>query len=141
MALPPATTRSSRLTEAANRAVVVLSNGQGAVSDVALHVLDARSAVRHLAPTIAIDATTLEPNVGTYEGKDTGPVVFTRVEDRLYLQFGELPAPIRLFPELPTKFVAHAFDAAITFQPPVGGVVTDAVAVVEGSEVLLTRKP
>ncbi len=127
--------------QSANRAVVVLSNGQGAVSDVALHVLDTRSAVRHLAPTIAIDATTLEPNVGTYEGKDTGPVAFTRVEDRLYLQFGELPAPIRLFPESRTKFVAHAFDAAITFQPPVRGIVTDAVAVVEGSEVLLTRKP
>jgi hypothetical protein len=37
--------------------------------------------------------------------------------------------------------VSHAFDAAITFQPPVGGVVTNVVAAVEGSEIQLIRKP
>jgi CubicO group peptidase (beta-lactamase class C family) len=123
----------------ANRAVVVLSNGQGAVSDIASHILDKRNPVRHFGLPIEVDAATLESVVDTYGGKDTGPVVFTRVEDRLYVQFGGLPAPIRLFPETPARFVAHAFDGAITFQDPAAGLAMEIDALVNGQAIRLRR--
>jgi D-alanyl-D-alanine-carboxypeptidase/D-alanyl-D-alanine-endopeptidase len=124
-----------------NRAAVVLSNGQGAVGDIALNVLDPQMPVRTLAPTVAIDAAMLEPLVGIYEGEGTGPVVFTSATDRLYIHFGDLPAPIRLFPESTTRFVAHAFDGAITFHRPISGTTTGITAVIDGQAFELTRRP
>jgi CubicO group peptidase (beta-lactamase class C family) len=123
-----------------DRAVVVLSNGQGAVNDLALHVLDPRIPVRALGPVVAIEPEELEPLVGTYEGDGTGPVVFTRVADRLYFQFGDLPAPIRLYPESSTRFVAHAFDGVVKFHKPASGSDPDVTAVIDGMEFALNRR-
>jgi CubicO group peptidase (beta-lactamase class C family) len=123
-----------------DRAVVVLSNGQGAVNDLALHMLDPRIPVRSLGPVIAIEPEQLEPLVGTYEGDGTGPVVFTRVADGLYLQFGDLPAPIRLFPESTTRFVAHAFDGVVKFHEPASASGPDVTAVIDGMESALDRR-
>jgi serine-type D-Ala-D-Ala carboxypeptidase/endopeptidase len=57
-----------------DRAVVVLSNGQGAVRDLALLVLDPRLKVRALGPVVTIEPEDLQPLVGVYEGGGTGDI-------------------------------------------------------------------
>jgi hypothetical protein len=109
----------------ARAGVVVLSNTStnGGVEDIGRHLLDASlplTAPRAQHREVKIDPKLLDGYAGHYELAPNFFLAVTREGDRLFTQ-ATGQAKFEVFPESDRTFFVKAFDAQITFDPPVDG--------------------
>jgi CubicO group peptidase (beta-lactamase class C family) len=110
--------------------VVVLSNQNGSIDDIARHILRADTPLKTTAKTshteITIDPTVLDRYVGRYEVKGEGTFTVAREDNFLTI---ESPADwglpkLRIRPETERDFFAAELPLHITFQSDAGDRIT-----------------
>ncbi|MCA3030051.1 MAG: serine hydrolase [Rhodocyclaceae bacterium] len=108
------------------RGVVVLSNSNSDISDIALHLLDSRRPLTKLAAAktfqkISVDPKSFDAFVGTYEIDQGSTMVISREGDRLFSTVTGL-GKIEMLPYEPMSFFGNGFDAQVTFVAEAGKV-------------------
>jgi serine-type D-Ala-D-Ala carboxypeptidase/endopeptidase len=108
------------------RGVVVLSNSNTDVSDIAMHLLDSRRPLTKLAAAktfqkISVDPSSFGAFVGTYEIAPGNLLVVTREGDRLFSSVPGL-GKIEMFAYEAMSFFSSAIDAQVTFVAEAGKV-------------------
>jgi CubicO group peptidase (beta-lactamase class C family) len=108
------------------RGVVVLSNSNSDISDIAMHLLDSRRPLTKLAAAktfqkISFDPKSFDAFVGTYEIYPGNTLTVSREGDRLFSSVTGL-GKIEMLPYEPMSFFANALDAQVTFVAEAGKV-------------------
>ena len=109
------------------RGVVVLSNSNTDVSDIAMHLLDSRRPLTKLSVAktfqkISVDPKSFDAFVGTYEIAPGNTLVVSREGDRLFSSVPGL-GKIEMLAYEPMSFFGIGFDAQVTFIAESGKVV------------------
>jgi CubicO group peptidase (beta-lactamase class C family) len=106
--------------------VVVLSNSNSDISDIAMHLLDSRRPLTKLAAAktfqkISFDPKSFDAFVGTYEIYPGNTLTVSREGDRLFSTVTGLEK-IEMLPYEPMSFFANTLDAQVTFVAEAGKV-------------------
>ncbi len=109
------------------RGVVVLSNSNSDISDIAMHLLDSRRPLTKLAAAktfqkINVDPKSFDAFVGTYEIAPGNILTVSREGDRLFSSVPGL-GKIEMLAYEPMSFFGSGFDAQVTFVAESGKVV------------------
>ena len=123
--------------------VVVLSNSTHDISDIGLHLLDARFPLADLGPlpvAVEVDPVVYDAYVGEYELVPDFVLSVTKEGDGLYVQAtGQLK--FEVFPESETEFFYTVVEAQITFVKNAEGEVTHLVLHQNGVDQRAERLP
>lgn len=108
--------------------VVVLSNSNGDIDDIGLHLLESRYALSKYEPlkerkAISLDAKILEAYVGEYAILPSLTITITREGNRLFAEASGQPKA-ELFAESETEFFLTVADAQVSFVKDERGQVT-----------------
>ncbi|MBA4158540.1 MAG: DUF3471 domain-containing protein [Gemmatimonadetes bacterium] len=106
--------------------VLILSNAATNIDDIAVHVLDPSTPVRHPPPprpTVSVPVEVLERYVGRYQLAPAFSIAITREADELYARATDQPR-FRIFAATPTRFFFRAVEAEVEFVASEGGEVT-----------------
>ena len=107
---------------AARRGVVVLTNSDADLQDVAYHLLDPAVPLVPPVETADVPADVLARYVGTYALAPDFVIVVTREGERLYAQATGQQA-FRLYPSSETEFFLRPVEARVTFRVGEAGTV------------------
>ena len=116
----------------AKRGVVVLSNSSTEVSDLAMHILDARNPLKTFEPAktytrIKIDPASFDAVVGRYDmapgaaGGSSQTADFTRVGDQFFATVAGM-GKVEIFAYEPLSFFTELLDMQFMFAPEQSGV-------------------
>lgn len=121
--------------KAAQKGIVVLSNSENDVNDIALHLLNDKFELAKLEKpkghvVAPVDSSVLEKYAGTYQS-EKGKIQVIKENDSLFLQ-REGKNRVRIFPESPTDFFAKLFDLQAHFALDASGNVASLTVIQDG---------